>query len=261
MGPHGGSAEHTHLLYGLHAVHEALRGGNRSFIRLVLIRKDGRFSGIVRLSQEAMIPIQVQPRTVLDRMVSSGNHQGVIAVVGEKSYASPEDMLGCARQRGEPPCIVILDGVVDPHNLGAVLRSAEGAGVHGVCIPDRRSAGLTSTVSKTSAGALEHIRVASVPNLSRVIEQLQGEGLWVFGLVPQSHRSYTDVDLCGPVALVLGGEEKGLRPGIIAKCDERVTIPLRGKINSLNVSAAAAIVFFELVRQRGVLQRGRRVTE
>jgi len=261
MEPRGGSAEKPQFLYGLHAVLEALRGGNRSFIRVLVARKEGQFSEIVQRCKEALIPVLVQPKMNLDRMVPSGHHQGVIAVVGQKSYSSPEDMLAHARGLGEPPCIVLLDGVVDPHNLGAVLRSAEGAGVHGVCIPDRRAAGLNATVSKTSAGALEHIRVASVANLSRVIEHVQAEGLWVYGLDPQGHRPYVDVDLCGPVALVLGGEEKGLRPGVLAKCDERITIPLRGKVSSLNVSAAAAIVLFEMARQRARHEGGGRATE
>jgi 23S rRNA (guanosine2251-2'-O)-methyltransferase len=140
--------------------------------------------------------------------------------------------------------------VEDPHNLGAVLRTAEGAGVHGVFIPERRAVGLTSTVAKASAGAIDHIPVARVTNMSRSIESLKAAGVWIYGVTPSASKAFTEIDLRGPVGLVLGGEGTGIRPGVLQHCDDCIRIPLRGRVASLNVSAAAAIVLFEAVRQR-----------
>lgn len=249
MAPPGGSGDPAYL-YGIHALREALRSRTRSLLRLCVIQKGGRFAELVRLAQEAGVPVHVEPRAALDRLVPSGKHQGALAVVGVKAYATVEEILAYARERGEPPCLVILDGVEDPHNLGAVLRSVEAAGAHGVCIPERRAAGLTGTVAKTSGGALEYVRTACVPNLSRLIEQVQRAGLWVYGLDAGAAKGYTELDLKGPCAVVLGAEGTGIRPGVLAKCDERAAIPMRGRVGSLNVSAAAAVVLFEMVRQR-----------
>lgn len=257
MAPPGGSGDAPAYLYGIHAITEALRSRARPILRLSVIRKDGQFAELVRLAREAGIPIHVEPRAALDRQVPAGKHQGALAVVGAKAYVEVDDILAHARGRGEPPCLVILDGIEDPHNLGAVLRSAEAAGAHGVCIPERRSAGLTGTVAKTSGGAVEHVRVACVPNLSRLIERLQAEGVWVYGLDANAPKGYTELDLRGPCAMVFGAEGTGIRPGVLGKCDERAAIPMRGKVGSLNVSAAAAVVLFEMVRQRA----GERVSE
>lgn len=250
MAPAAGSAETPELLYGLHAVREALRSGARPLLRLLVIRLDRQFADLVRLARSAGIPVHVEPRPVLDRLVPDGRHQGVVGLVASKRYADPKEVLDYARARGEPPFLVILDGVEDPHNLGAVLRTAEAAGVHGVFIPERRAVGLTGSVAKASAGALEHLRVARIQNISRLIEALQAEGVWVYALDAESQKLYTALDLRGPLALVLGGEGKGVRPGVLEKCDERVRIPMLGQVSSLNVSAAAAIVMFEAVRQR-----------
>lgn len=256
MAPAGGNADTPDLLYGLHALREALRAGSRPILRLVVVRQDGQFAELVRLARAAHIPVQVQSRHALDRMVPSGKHQGVIGIVGTKAYSEPEAILECARRRDEPPCVVILDQIQDPHNLGAVVRTAEASGAHGIIIPQRRAVSLTSTVAKASAGALEHIRVACVPNLSRLIETLKASGLWVYAVDPEGAKPYTSVDLRGPVALVLGAEGPGVRQGVLAKCDERVHIPMRGKVASLNVSAAAAVVLFEMVRQRMAHKQG-----
>ena len=250
MAPAAGSAETPELLYGLHAVREALRSGARPLLRLLVIRLDRQFADLVRLARSAGIPVHVEPRPVLDRLVPDGRHQGVVGLVASKRYADPKEVLDYARARGEPPFLVILDGVEDPHNLGAVLRTAEAAGVHGVFIPERRAVGLTGSVAKASAGALEHLRVARIQNISRLIEALQAEGVWVYALDAESQKPYTALDLRGPRALVLGGEGKGVRPGVLEKCDERIRIPMLGQVSSLNVSAAAAIVMFEAVRQR-----------
>jgi 23S rRNA (guanosine2251-2'-O)-methyltransferase len=251
MAPAGGSADARDLLYGLHALREALRAGSRPIVRLLVVRQDGQFAELVRLARAAHIPVQIQPRHALDRLVpSGGKHQGVIGIVGAKAYAEPEEILEHARRRNEPPCVLILDQVQDPHNLGAVLRTAEASGAHGIVIPQRRSVSLTSTVAKASAGALEHMRVACVPNLSRVIETFKAAGLWIYAVDPEGAKSYTSLDLRGPVALVFGAEGPGVRHGVLANCDERVHIPMQGKVASLNVSVAAAVVLFEMVRQR-----------
>lgn len=246
----GGSGDAPTYLYGIHALKEALRSRARPILRLCVIRKDGQFAELVRLAREVGVPVHVEPRSALDRLVPSGKHQGVLAVVGAKAYVEVEDILAYARERREPPCVVVLDGIEDPHNLGAVLRSAEAAGAHGVCIPERRSAGLTGTVAKTSGGAVEYVRIACVPNLSRLIVQLQDSGLWVYGLDAAAPNVYTELDFVGPCAMVFGAEGTGIRPGVLAKCDQRAAIPMRGKVGSLNVSAAAAVVLFEMVRQR-----------
>ncbi len=180
----------------------------------------------------------------------SGNHQGVIALIAAKSYDTTEQILERAKTRGEKPFLVLLDGVEDPHNLGAVLRTAEAAGVHGVFIPERRAVGLTSVVAKVSAGALDHISVGRVGNLIRLIQDLKEAGLWIYGVDPQAAKLHTDIDMTGPIALVLGGEGEGLRPGVLKECDDRIRIPMQGRIQSLNVSAAAAVTLFEVVRQR-----------
>jgi 23S rRNA (guanosine2251-2'-O)-methyltransferase len=196
------------------------------------------------------IPVHIEPPPAFDRLVPGGNHQGVIAVVAAKAYSTTEEILALAHQKGEPPFLIILDGVEDPHNLGAIVRTAEAAGVHGVFIPDRRAAGLTSVVAKTSAGALEHMLVARVVNLTRLIEELKVAGLWIYGVEPSAPAEFTTIDMTGPIAFVFGGEGGGIRRGIAQECDGLVTIPMKGKVESLNVSAAVAVTLFEGVRQR-----------
>lgn len=250
MEPVAGSGKDVDIIYGVHAVREALRSGSRPLLRLLLVHQDRQFADVVQLAKAARVPIHVEPRPALDRLVPHGKHQGVIGVVAAKRYVEIGEILGTAKERGEPPFLVILDGLEDPHNVGAILRSAEAAGVHGVFIPERRAVGLTGTVAKTAAGAVDHLRVGCVTNLSRLIETLQTHGLWIYALDVKAEKRYTDVDLQGPLALVLGGEGKGIRPGVLDKCDERVYIPMRGHVSSLNVSAAAAIMLFEALRQR-----------
>lgn len=251
MAPAAGNASQQELLYGLHAVREALRAGTRPLQRILVLRTDRQFSDLVQLAKSNRIPVRIEPQAALDRLVPAGKHQGIIAFVAAKSYSRTEEILGRARLRGEPPFLVILDGVEDPHNLGAVLRTAEAAGVHGVFIPERRAVGLTSVVAKVSAGALDHMLVARVVNLSRLIEELKAAGVWVYGVEPTAPTSYIAIDLTGPVALVLGGEGEGIRPGVLKECDGRISIPMKGKVESLNVSAAVAVIIFEAVRQRG----------
>ncbi len=250
MAPPAGSGESSDVIYGLHAVREALRAGTRPFQRILVLRTDRQFAEITQLARAKRVPIHVEPRPALDRLVREGRHQGVIGVIAAKAYAEMDEILECARVRKELPFVVILDSVEDPQNLGAVLRSADAAGVHGVFVPDRRSAGLTGAVAKASAGALDHVRVGRAQNLSRLIEDLQASGLWVYGLDVRASKPYTALDFRRPIAVVLGGEGRGIRPGVLEKCDDRARIPMYGRINSLNVSAAAAVTFFEVVRQR-----------
>ncbi|WP_447984787.1 23S rRNA (guanosine(2251)-2'-O)-methyltransferase RlmB [Nitrospira sp. Nam74] len=246
-----GNGKDANIIYGFHAVREALRSGARPLLRLLLAHQDRQLADIAKLAKAARVPIHVEPRSVLDRLVPSGKHQGVIGVAAAKRYAEVDEIVGTAKERGEPPFLVILDGLEDPHNVGAILRTAEAAGVHGVFIPERRAVGLTGAVAKASSGALDHLHVGCVTNLSRLIETLQTHGLWMYAVDVKAEKLYTEVDLRGPVALVLGGEGKGIRPGVLDKCDERIKIPIQGHVASLNVSAAAAITIFEAVRQRG----------
>ncbi|MBH0195986.1 MAG: 23S rRNA (guanosine(2251)-2'-O)-methyltransferase RlmB [Nitrospira sp.] len=240
------------MLYGLHAVREALKAGSRPLQRLLVIRTDKQFADLVQLARSLHVPVHVQPSASLDRLVPDGRHQGIVAFAAAKAYQTEESILARAAERNEPPLLVILDGVEDPHNLGAVIRTAEGAGVHGVFIPERRAAGLTSVVAKVSAGAIDHMPVARVTNTSRLIESLKAVGVWVYGVEPAASKLYTDVDLRGPVGLVFGGEGTGIRPGLLQHCDERIRIPMRGHVQSLNVSASAAVLLFEAARQRGL---------
>lgn len=252
MAPAAGSADAQDILYGLHAVREALKAGSRPLQRLIVIRTDKQFFELVQLARSLHVPIHVQPSASLDRLVPGGRHQGIVAFAAAKAYQTEESILARAAQRNEPPLLVILDGVEDPHNLGAVLRTAEGAGVHGVFIPERRAAGLTSVVAKVSAGAIDHIPVARVTNTSRLLESLKAAGVWIYGVEPSAGKLYTDIDLRGPVGLVFGGEGTGIRPGVLQHCDGRIRIPMRGHVQSLNVSASAAVLLFETVRQRGL---------
>lgn len=252
MAPAAGNADAQEILYGLHAVREALKAGSRPLQRLLVIRTDKQFSDLVQLARSLHVPVHVQPSASLDRLVPDGRHQGIVAFAAAKAYQTEESILARAVERNEPPLLVILDGVEDPHNLGAVIRTAEGAGVHGVFIPERRAAGLTSVVAKVSAGAIDHMPVARVTNTSRLIESLKAAGVWVYGVEPSASKLYTDVDLRGPVGLVFGGEGTGIRPGLLQHCDERIRIPMRGRVQSLNVSASAAVLLFEAARQRGL---------
>jgi 23S rRNA (guanosine2251-2'-O)-methyltransferase len=250
MAPAGGSDSQPELIYGLHAVREALRSGSRPLHRLLVLRTDRQFSDLVQLAKSNRIPIHIESPPALNRLVANGKHQGVIAFIAAKSYDSTEQILDQAKTRGEKPFLVLLDGVEDPHNLGAVLRTAEAAGVHGVFIPERRAVGLTSVVAKVSAGALDHISVGRVGNLIPLIQDLKEAGLWVYGVDPSAEKLHTDTDMTGSIALVLGGEGEGIRPGVLEACDGRIKIPMLGRVQSLNVSAAAAVTLFEVVRQR-----------
>jgi 23S rRNA (guanosine2251-2'-O)-methyltransferase len=257
MAPVDGSADEQEILYGLHAVREALKAGTRPLQRLLVVRTDKQFGDVVQLARSRHVPIHIQPLASLDRIIPGGKHQGIVAFTAVKAYDTEDSILARAADKNEPALLVVLDGVEDPHNLGAVLRSAEAAGAHGVFIPERRAAGLTSVVAKVSAGAIDHIPVARVTNTTRLLEALKEAGVWIYGVEPTATKLFTDVDLRGPIGLVFGGEGKGLRPGVLQHCDERIRIPMKGHVQSLNVSASAAVTLFEAVRQRSVTDRSK----
>lgn len=245
------TAEADGLIEGRNAVIEALR--TEASIDKIFIQKgevDKTLGHIASKARAAGIVVVEADRRKLDGMSRTHAHQGVIALAAVREYASVEDILSAAREREEPPLIVVCDELSDPHNLGAVIRTAECAGAHGIIIPKRRSAGLTAIVAKTSAGAVAHVPVARVPNLPALLKELKEEGLWVFGAEADGTTRLYDADLKGPAAIVIGSEGAGMGRLVAECCDFKVSIPMRGKLNSLNASAAAAILLYEAVRQR-----------
>lgn len=242
--------EQERLVMGRNAVREALRSGH-SIERMYVAEgvKEGSMGELLRLARDHHIRVETVERAKLDLLTDHGVHQGVALRVSAADYATVEDILTYAKDRGEAPFIAVLDGVEDPHNLGSILRTAECCGVHGVIIPKRRSAGLTSTVSKVASGAAEYVKVARVANIAQTLEQLKKEGLWVAGAHMEG-EAYTKVDLTGPLALVVGGEGAGISRIVREKCDFLCRIPMKGRIDSLNASVAAAVLLYEAVRQR-----------
>lgn len=241
-------------LLGIHAVKEALEAG-RALERVVVARGKGgdRVQEIVELARQRGVPVRFEERAQLDRLAGSSQHQGVVALGGAKRVATLEHLLAATAGKASR-LVVLLDGVEDPHNLGAVIRSALAAGADGVVIPERRAAGLTDVVGRASAGALEHLPVARVGNLARTMEELKEGGYWLIGLDESAERSYTDADFTGAVGIVMGGEGKGLHELTRKRCDYLVSIPTVGPVRSLNVSVAAGVVLFEAVRQRSQKQ-------
>ncbi len=236
------------VLYGIHAVEQAL-GGGRPLERLLVARGRGgrRVEELVKAARAANVPVRFVSRQELDRLAGSPDHQGVAALAGAKRYLDLEDLVAQAQA---PALFLLLDGVEDPRNLGAILRTAYCAGVSGVVVPERRAAGITPAAEKVSAGASEHVAVARVVNLGRALERLKEAGCWLVGLDERAPKVFTEVDYTGPLGLVLGGEGKGLHEKIREKCDFVVFIPAAGKIASLNVAVAAGVVLYEAVRQR-----------
>ncbi|MDR1320172.1 MAG: 23S rRNA (guanosine(2251)-2'-O)-methyltransferase RlmB [Gracilibacteraceae bacterium] len=236
------------ILCGRNAVLELLRSG-REIHKLWLKSGSGRNNDIRRAAAERGIPVQNADEAALSRLTGAARHQGVAAWTAAVEYADVDDILAAAAAGGEEAFIVALDEVEDPQNLGAILRSAEGMGVHGVLIPKRRSAGLTAAVARAAAGAMEYVPVARVGNMARTLALLKEQGLWITG-AEQDGAPIAGADLTGPRALVLGGEDKGLGHTVRAACDEIVALPLLGRVSSYNVSAAAAIFMYETRRQR-----------
>lgn len=242
-------------VFGVQPVLEALRAGARPIERLTLAEgaHESRLREILEIARYADIPVRRVPRTELQRIAAGANHQGVIATIAAAHYTHADDLLDALAARvgtEDPPLAIVLDGVEDPRNLGAVIRTVECAGAHGVFIPERRASGLTETVAKAAAGALEYVPVARAANVVRLLEELKGRGVWTIGTAAEADTSYTDWDWTQPCALLLGGEGEGLRRLVRERCDVLVSIPLRGRIESLNVSVAAGVVLYEAVRQR-----------
>jgi 23S rRNA (guanosine2251-2'-O)-methyltransferase len=247
-------------VFGVQPVLEALRAGARPVERLTVAEgaHETRLREILEIARYADIPVRRVPRTELQRLSAGANHQGVVATIAAAHYTHTDDLLDALAARvgtEDPPLAVVLDGVEDPRNLGAVIRTVECAGAHGVFVPERRAAGLTETVAKAAAGALEYVPVARAANVVRLIEELKGRGLWTVGTTAGAETSYADWDWTQPCALLLGGEGEGLRRLVRERCDVLVSIPLRGQIESLNVSVAAGIVLYEAVRQRTARRR------
>ena len=244
--------ENDGVIEGRNAVIEALRAGvTIDKIYLAKGETDSTLGHIASTAREKGIVVVDADRRKLDGMSRTHSHQGVIALCAVREYASVDDILAAAREKGENPLIVVCDELSDPHNLGAVIRTAECAGAHGVVIPKRRSAGLTAIVAKTSAGAVSYLPVARVANLTSLLKELKKEGLWVFGTAADGNTSLYDADLKGPAVIVIGSEGDGMGRLVREQCDFLVSIPMRGRLNSLNASAAAAVVLYEAVRQRG----------
>ncbi|MBE5871502.1 MAG: 23S rRNA (guanosine(2251)-2'-O)-methyltransferase RlmB [Lachnospiraceae bacterium] len=239
------------IIEGRNAVMEAFRAG-KTIDKLYVLDgcQDGPVISIKREARKGDTLIKYVSKERLDQLSETGKHQGVIACVAAYEYASVEDILEKARQKGEPPFVFLLDNIEDPHNLGAIIRTANLAGAHGVIIPKNRAVGLTAAVARTSAGALNYTPVAKVTNLSKTIEELKKEGLW-FACADMGGTRMYDLDLKGPIGLVIGNEGEGVGRLVKEKCDFIASIPMKGDIDSLNASVAAGVLAFEIVRQRG----------
>jgi 23S rRNA (guanosine2251-2'-O)-methyltransferase len=237
-------------IYGINSVTEALKARGRAFawVGVAKERHDIRLQRLVEDCRKQGVAVRFVDRAELDRMAGNNAHQGVVAVTSAKQYNDLDDVI--AAKHGEHTLIVVLDGVEDPHNLGAILRTADAVGANGVVIPERRAAGVTGAVAKASAGASEHLPVAKVTNIARTLEDLKERNIWTVGLDERGKQTYDSVDYKMDCAIVLGAEGKGLHDLVAKKCDFLVSIPMLGKVPSLNVSVAAGVVLYELLRQR-----------
>ncbi len=239
-------------VYGLHPVHELVRAGSEGLSELwIAAGTRGReVADLERLARAAGAKVRTAPRARLDRLAGTNRHQGVVAVVGDYRYHDMEQLIELARERGEPPLLVVLDGIEDPHNLGAVVRSAYALGAHGVVIPKDRAVGVTPGAAKASAGATEHCPIARVTNIVHVLESLREYGVWSVAMVPEGGPPLADLDLTGSTALVIGSEGEGIRPLVRRTCDHMARIPMAGKLGSLNAAVSASIALYEAARQR-----------
>jgi len=237
-------------IYGIHSVAEALKARGRAFawVGVAKERHDLRLQRVVEECRRQGVAVRFVGRAELDRMAGNNAHQGVVAVTSAKQYNELDDVV--AAKRGQYSLVVVLDGIEDPHNLGAILRTADAAGADGVVIPERRAVGVTATVTKASAGASEYLPIAKVTNIARTLEDLKAKNLWVVGLDERGSQTYESLDYNMDCAIVLGSEGKGVHDLVAKKCDFLVSIPMLGKVPSLNVSVAAGVVLYEVVRQR-----------
>src|SRR5437868_9994114 len=240
------------VLYGLHPVEEAIRSGSRQLdhVSVARERRDDRLERLIALCRTAGIRVALEPRDQLTRLARTDAHQGVLAIVRDRKFLGIEDLLASG-ETGQHKFFLALDGVEDPHNQGALLRTADGAGIDGVILPERRSAPVSATVAKSSAGASEHVRIARVTNLVRSLEQMKKANIWVLGLDERGNPDYTDFDFrTTDCVLVLGREGAGLHDLVKRTCDHLLRIPMAGKVSSLNASVAGAVVMYEAMRQR-----------
>jgi 23S rRNA (guanosine2251-2'-O)-methyltransferase len=237
-------------IYGINAVAEALKARARAFqwVGVAKERHDLRLQRVVEECRRQGVAVRFLSRAELEEMAGNNAHQGVVAVTSAKQYSGLDDVVD--GKRGHYALVVVLDGVEDPHNLGAILRTADAAGADGVVIPERRAAGVTAIVTKASAGASEHLPIARVTNVSRTLDELKAKNLWIVGLDERGRESYDALDYNMDCAIVLGAEGKGVHELVRRKCDHLVSIPMLGKVSSLNVSVAAGVVLYEIVRQR-----------
>lgn len=238
------------IIFGRNSVSEAIKAGRP--LDSILVARGERGGSVPRIlaeAKEADIPVKEVDRKKLDFMCGHANHQGIIAVGAVKAYSSIDDIFSVAEERGEPPFIIVCDEIEDPHNLGAIIRTAEAAGAHGVIVPKRRSAPLSFAVSKTSAGAVEFMNVARVTNIPQTIDELKARGVWVY-CADMDGETFYNANLKGSVALVIGSEGKGVGRLVKEKCDVVLSMPMKGKINSLNASVAAGILMYEISKQR-----------
>ena len=244
------------LIFGRNPVIAALQA-HRSINKLLIAKgaSGQEISAIIDLARSSGVVYQFVDRRRLDTL-THGTHQGVVAIGAEHGYVDYDELLSTAHRRGEHPFLVMLDGIQDPHNLGSIIRSADVAGAHGVIIPRRHAVGITSVVVKASAGAVEYVPVARVPNLNQTMQNLKSSGLWCIGLEVDGNESFERVDYTGPVVIVVGGEGTGLRPLVRRECDMVVRLPIRGHTGSMNASVAAAILMYEVFRQRSGAQKG-----
>jgi 23S rRNA (guanosine2251-2'-O)-methyltransferase len=240
------------VLYGLHPVEEAIRARPGALDRISVAReaRDGRFDTLLQACRSAGIRVSMEPRDQLTRYANTDAHQGVVGFIRERKFLTIEDLLETPKPDGTHRFFLALDGVEDPHNLGALLRTADGAGVDGVLLPERRSAPVTATVAKTSAGASEHVRIARVTNMVRSLERLKQSNVWCIGLDERGDRDYDQFDFNTDCVLVLGREGEGLHDLTRKTCDHLLRIPMAGGVSSLNVSVAGAVVMYEAARQR-----------
>jgi 23S rRNA (guanosine2251-2'-O)-methyltransferase len=240
------------VLYGLHPVEEAVRSGSRRLDSIMLARdrKDERLERLAEMCRAAGLRVSLESRDHLTRIARSDAHQGAVAMVRERAFLTIEDLLATKKGEQQHRFFLALDGVEDPHNLGALIRTADGAGVDGIILPERRSAPVSATVAKTSAGASEHVRIARVTNLVRSLEQMKKANVWVLGLDERGTPDYSDFDFRTDCVLVLGREGAGLHDLVKKTCDHLLRIPMAGMVSSLNVSVAGAVVMYEAMRQR-----------
>ncbi len=241
----------SEIIYGRNPVIEALESGNR--VEKILIAEEvagHKIAEIAALARRNNVTVERISKQKLGERAKNFNTQGVIACIKSYSYATIEDILHTSAELNEPPLVALLDGIEDPHNLGAIIRSADGAGLHGIILPKRRSVSLTSTVAKTSAGASNYVLTAQVSNLNYTIDTLKKKNIWIVGTDQNAGQHFTEADLSGPLAIVIGAEGHGIHRLVKENCDFQVSIPMFGKMNSLNASVAAALLFFEARRQR-----------